>query len=232
MRKDKDLAIGLRKEGKSYSQIREELQISISTLSEWLSPLDWSKNIEKSLREYHKEGSSVRLKNLNKTRGSHLRKIYAEAREEAIYEFENLKYHPLFISGVMLYMGEGDRVSKHNVYVTNVDPRMLKIFKNFLLHVCNCPKSRVRGSILIYPDLIDEECRNYWASKLDMKLENFRKSVIIQGRHKTRRLSYGVCSVGITSRYLSEKMDVWLKLMPDTLLTREYYLKEDDAGIV
>ncbi|MFA5360480.1 MAG: hypothetical protein WC320_00675 [Candidatus Paceibacterota bacterium] len=45
MRKDKDLAIELRKKGKSYNQISKEIEISKGTLSYWFSNTKWSKAI-------------------------------------------------------------------------------------------------------------------------------------------------------------------------------------------
>lgn len=50
-----------------------------------------------------------------------------------------------------------------------------------------------------------------------------RKIKIINGKHKTKRLHYGVCTVVVSSRYLKEKMLVWLSLFPETLIKREYY---------
>lgn len=44
------------------------------------------------------------------------------------------------------------------------------------------------------------------------KNSNFIKPTIINGRHKTRRLAYGVCTVSITNKYLKRKLLTWIDL--------------------
>jgi len=41
MRTDKELAFSLRKQGKSYKEIHQELGMSISTLSNWFKGVDF-----------------------------------------------------------------------------------------------------------------------------------------------------------------------------------------------
>lgn len=112
MRKDKEIAIKLRKHGKSYRQIRDEMRIPLSTLSGWFRDADWSKGIARELVQKNLRESAVRIRELNAVRGSNLARVYEEARTEAREEFERLKYHPLFIAGLMLYWGEGGKVTR------------------------------------------------------------------------------------------------------------------------
>lgn len=223
MRKDRSEALQLRKSGKSYAEIKKALGIPKSTLSEWLRSYSWSKKIRRSLAEKSKQSSSVRIRTLDRIRGERLRRAYREAADEARGEFEALKYHPLFIAGVMIYWGEGDKISEHGVRIANTDPRMIKVFVNFLVHVCQIPTKRIRGWVLIYPDLDGQSCRKYWAEHTGLGVDNFSKNITIKGRHKTHRLQYGVCNVGISSKYFKQKMLVWLERLPVQLLKREYY---------
>ena len=223
MRSDKEEAIALRKTGKSYKQIKAEMGVPLSTLSDWLGPLGWSKNIKETLKKNAESVHRMRMVALDRVRGERLREVYASARNEAVEDFERLKYHPLFIAAIMLYWGEGRKAECSMVSITNTDPKMLKLFINFLEHICQIPKHKIRASLLIYPDLSDSECREYWSKEMNLPLENFRKSSIIQGRHKTKRLGHGVGTVYVTSKYLRHKMMVWLELFPETLLTEKYY---------
>ncbi len=104
MKKIKKLkAIELRKEKKSYNQIAKTLSISKSTVSYWLSGLDWPKSIEKQLALRVREISKKRLEHLNKLKKIKRSKIYAKAGSEAKKDFEKLKNNPLFLLGIAVY---------------------------------------------------------------------------------------------------------------------------------
>jgi len=212
-RQDKAEAIRLRKLGKSYRAIKKELRIPMSTLSNWLSPHGWSKKIADSLSERAKKDSAVRIRDLNKIRGENLKKLYEEAEKEAVIEFQNLKYHPLFIAGLVLYWGEGDKVSKNSVRISNTDPAAVRLYINFLFHVCGVRREKVRAGLLLYPDLDDGVCKKFWAKSSGLGEGAFNKSTVIIGRHKTKRVRNGVCVVGFGSCYFKHKILLWIKLL-------------------
>lgn len=223
MRKDKEKALLLRKSGKSYKQIKSELRIPMSTLSNWLSMHKWSQNIKKLLSEQTKKENSIRIQNLNKIRGGYLKKLYKEAEIEAIKEFKKLKYHPLFIAGLIIYWGEGDRITKYNIRISNTDPAMIKLFIDFLIKICGVPKNRIKSSLLLYPDLDNIICKEYWSKKILIPKNCFNKSIFITGKHKTKRLQYGVCNIVFTNAYLKRKLLIWLKLLSKEMVSKEYY---------
>jgi hypothetical protein len=225
----KDMVLSLRSRGKSYNELKKILKIPKSTLSDWLSPHGWSQNIAKQLTEKAKNQHTIRIRYLNKEKKRHLNKIYEEAEEEAQEEFQALKYHPLFIASLCLYWGEGDRRDKSNTRLSNIDPDMIKLFYHFLMGVCQIDKSKIKASLLLYPDLNDHDCKNFWSEKTGINKDFFNKSVFIEGRHKTRRLPYGVCNITVSSTYLKRKILIWLKVLPKELLDEEYYKY---AGIV
>ena len=226
MRDDKKEAVKLRKDGRSYSEIKEILGVPKSTLSGWLHNIQWPAAIRDDLSKIAKEKSIIRLRYLNDIRGSHLAKLYREARSEAKREFEIFKFHPTFISGISIYWGEGDKATKHLIRVGNIDPLMIKLFVKFLREICGIPRQKIRSHVLLYPDLNPDECSKYWIKKSGLPSESFNKYVVIQGRHKTRRLPYGVCYVTVSSAYLKEKMFVWLALLPRELIKGKYYTRE------
>lgn len=227
MRDDRKTAFRLRKEGKSYQEIRKALGVPKSTLSGWLGPLDWSRRIQRALRVRAQKRATIRLRFLNNVRGENLERVYNEAEKEARQEFNELKYHPLFIAGIVAYWGEGDKVSRYSVRIANSDPAMIRLFVCFLRGVCQIPLERIKAWVLIYPDLDGDECKRFWAESSGLSSHNFTKCIAIKGRHKISRLRYGVCNVGVSSKYFKRKMLVWLKLLPAQLLKRSYY-----AGIV
>ncbi len=223
MRKDRKAAIELRKAGKSYKQIRAELNIPLATLSDWFRDVDWSGEVKRRLQEESKKGNSVRLKELNRVRGEHLERVYEEAREEARKELETLKYNPAFISGIMLYWGEGDKLTKHITRLSNSDPELIRFYVDFLRKTCRIPEAKIRVQLLIYPDIEEESNRRFWSFASGLDLNHFTKSILIQGRHETKRLRYGVCTVLVSSTYFKVKMLEWLRLLPKELMNKAYY---------
>jgi len=220
MRTEKQEASNLRKNGKSYKEIYDTLGIPKSTLSDWFRNEDWSKKITKYLNKESAEESVKRLVILNRQRRVHLADLYIQAREEAEEEFYFLKNDPLFISGMMIYWGEGDKKTPGQVRVSNSDPEMIKIFLSFLYKMCGTSSPRIWFNLLVYPDNDVKKVETFWQSFLGADRDRFQKSVRLKGKEKTKRLEYGICNVGISSRYLKEKMLVWLKLLKDELIAR------------
>jgi hypothetical protein len=230
MRKDKNQAINLRRDGKSYNEISWLLKIPKSTLSDWLRDAEWSQKIKQKLDGYTREKHTARIVELDRKRGLLLAEAYQQALIEARQEAHEFKYHPLFIAGIMLYWGEGDKATKSSVRISNVDPILLRLFVCFLKDVCGAKEEDIGASVLLYPDLDDETCRNYWSKEVGLPLENFIKSIRIRGRHKTKRLGYGVCSVYISRTYLKKKMNEWIRILPIELMKESYYANIGDTA--
>ena len=146
----------------------------------------------------------------NKKRWAQFHEIHDK---EAISEFKKLKNNRLFITGLMLYWGEGDSspTSPH-VRLSNTDPRMIKIFLNFTYNICNVPKNQVRINLIIYPDISQKECEKFWSDYLNVPLKQFYKTQLIKGRHPTKRLGKGICMVRIGSMNLKRKFITWINL--------------------
>lgn len=226
MRNDRDKAIELRMKGKSYNEISRSLKVPKSTLSGWLSSLRWSENIKQVLRNQAQKRSTIRIIALNKVRGEHLRKVYREARSEALQDFNDLKYHPMFLAALMIYWGEGDRVTKDKVRVSNADPKMIKLFMLFLRDICQIPVEKIRLNLFIYSDLDDMECRRFWSERIGLGQSAFTKSILLPSRHKTKRVRYGMCNITVSSSYLKAKVMEWLRFYSNELVERSYYNAE------
>ena len=220
MRNDKNKATVLRKEGWSYRRLIKELGIPRATLSDWFGNKEWSKEIKSTLNKKNLEASSTRMIRLDKIRGDNLERIYEQAREDAKKDFAKLKYDPLFVAGVITYWGEGDKASSNGFRMTNSDPLLVKLFLVFLRKICGNDEERIRAWILIYPDLDKDKCEKYWSKMLGLSQKNFTKTITIQGRHKTKRVTYGICTISYSSRFLKQKMLIWMSLLAEELIKR------------
>jgi hypothetical protein len=233
MRKDKEQAVKLRRSGKSYRDIQAQLQIPMSTLSDWFRDVDWSRDLARELASRARPQHEARLLELSRTRGERLERAYREARDEAHKEFDALKYNPLFIAGMMLYWSEGTKSPKTGAKLANTDPDMMRLYVHFLREVCRIPSLSIKATVMVYPDLDEMFCRAYWSKKADIPWENFAKSVSLRERRGARRLNWGICAVTVPGTYFKQKVLTWLELLPHALMDRAYYENiAESAGMV
>ncbi len=213
MRKDRHLVIQLRRQGKSYNEISEFLKIPKSTIHVWLKDNKWSLEIKEALTKRAQTLASPKLRLMALAQKTKWEKLHEQFKKEAKSEFPNLQNNLLFITGLMLYWGEGDKMLRNGqVRLTNSDPELIKIFYSFLHVALGISKEKIYIKLILYPDLKNEIYKKYWSRTLKVPLIQFRNSVTISGRHPTKRLSYGICSVEVYSRELKEKIFTWLKL--------------------
>lgn len=227
MRKDKEKAIELRREGKSYKQISRDLNIPLGTLGGWFKSQSWSEKIkvrlsaEVSLSNAH---ALSRMAQVNRDRWESKREGY---RSAAVQEFEALKNDPLFLAGIMLYWGEGEKQQKSSVVrLGNSEPEMIRIYHLFLTKTLKVNRERISAWLLLYPDLVDSVQRNFWSKATGLSPSQFKKSIYIKGRHPTKRLSYGVCTIVVSSRALKERILKWLELYQDFLRSHAIRLEK------
>ena len=227
MRKDKEQAFELRHKKMSYKSINRELGIPLGTLAGWFRNEPWSQEIRDKLGIETSLTFPEKLKRIvaaNKKRWADTHEIY---RQEAAKEFSKLKDDPLFLAGIMLYWGEGEKQQKSSqVRLSNSEPEMLKIFYLFLTKVIKIHPDKIFSWLLLYPDLIDSVQKNFWSKTTNIPLDNFRKSIYIKGHHPTKRLSYGVCTVVVSSRALKERVLKWLELYQDHLRSHALSLEK------
>ena len=213
MRNDKHLAIKLRKKGLSYAKISKELDIPKSTLSDWFCKIGWSVDIKKELIRKANYVAKHRLVLLNKKRQAMWEQWREKARQQARDEFLQFILNPLFISGIMLYWGEGDsKLENSIVRISNTSPEMIRLFALFLQKICLIPKEKLRMSLILYPDLKEKKCKQFWSFASGVSENQFTKTQFIQGRHPTKRLTNGIGIIYVSSRELKEKIFVWIGL--------------------
>ncbi|MBU1179257.1 hypothetical protein KKB69_02915 [Patescibacteria group bacterium] len=94
---------------------------------------------------------------------------------------------------------------------------MIKIFIDFLIKICKIKKEKIKAWILIYPDLNPQKCLDFWKKHSGLNLKNFNKTICIRGKHKTKKLEFGVCNITVSNTYFKEKLMEWIKLMPDIM---------------
>jgi len=217
MRNDRHLAIKLRKKGLSYKKISKELGIPKSTLNSWFQGLIWSDKIKDELTARAVRTSKKRIRRVLKTNSLRRKKLRQGFIREAETEFIRFKSNHLFIAGVMLYWGEGDQNLKYPVRLANINHKMIALFNKFLLEICGIKKENIYLSLFIYPDISEKECKKFWSNKI--KIKQFDKVQVIYGKHPTRRLENGICSIRVkSSPGIKQKIVIWISLLSSNLL--------------
>ncbi len=213
MRPDKSIIFQLRKEGKSYRQIQEETGVSRSTLCDWFHNEEWSKHLKHKNTSLNTKISTERLARLNNDRLKRLLLEYEKAEKEASVQFDYFKKDPLFMAGLMIYAGEGDKRSRNISRITNTEYYLHKIFIKFSEKYLYIPRESIKLALIIYPDNDMDACINSWSKELSIKKENFHKTQIIQGKEKTKRLQNGIAiSIISNTVIVKKKILMWLKL--------------------
>lgn len=213
MRNDKHIAIKLRRQGKSYGKISKELNIPKSTLSDWLSDINWSRSIKIDLTRKANYVARKRLQSYNKKQKIFWEAWREQARQQARDDFSKFKSNPLFISGIMIYWGEGDsKLENSQVRISNTNPDMIRLFNLFLWVICKVPQEKIKMAMILYPDLNESKCKNFWSKTSGVLESQFIKTQFIKGRHPTKRLTNGIAIVYFSSRELKEKIFVWIEL--------------------
>jgi DNA-binding transcriptional MerR regulator len=205
-------AVSLRKRGFTLSEIAKYCEISKSTASLWLKDNEFSNDVTKQNMKRAGLENVKRLKLMNKTRQLEREKKYLEAIKAAETEFKHYKKEPLFVAGLMLYVGEGDNTHRRLIRIANTRITVHKIFLRFAIEFLGVPKDKIRFWILLYPDLDEEKCMRRWAKELSLPYAQFYKNQVIPGKSKKRTLQHGVGNTIIGSTVLKYKLNRWIEL--------------------
>lgn len=204
----------MRRDGKSYSEISSKLKIGKSTLNGWFAKHEWSKAVTKKLSEQALKKNWERFRSYLESKKIERKIKYENIRLEACESFKKYRADPLFLLGLSIYWGEGDKVTPSIVRVSNVDAEMIKVFSLFLQKYSELPSERLRAGLVIYRDNDETMCKKFWSESIPLPYTQFFKTQVIQGRHKTRRLHNGICSLSVSNRVFKEKLLTWIKQIP------------------
>lgn len=220
--KDRQKVILLRKSGKTYGEIRRELGIAKSTLSDWLSKYPLS---EKELLAV--KNSVKRNKDIAAERCRLTKQKKREKRLLAVYDSERKNNLPLslkeiYIAGLFLYWGEGSKNLQGAVSVSNTDPEVLKFYLFWLKRSFRISTPKIRVMVHLYKDMEIEKELDYWSEELKISRTQFSKPYIknsLRSDIDQKGFGHGTCNVIVCDVRLKEKIMMGIKAIAD------YYLK-------
>jgi len=184
----KTLAIELRKQNLTITEIAKQLKVAKSSI------YNWTKNIKVNIKRKinitinHRE----RLKDFSE-RCKQKRLSYQENGRNDIN-----RNHWEHAAGCMLWWGEGSK-NKHNVSVTNCDVDLLKFFMFFLRKYYLVENKDIYLYIQHHGNIPDDEIINYW--KKQLSLEDITRYSLFKKPKKSSKTKhkYGICRITVGS---------------------------------
>jgi transcriptional regulator with XRE-family HTH domain len=201
----KTQAIHLRRKGKSYSEIKERVKVSKSTLSGWLKDIELTREQESRLSKLQATGYA----GAKKQQAASL-KHHEEIKKNAECEAAELVKDPFFVAGLMLYWAEGSK-NFGSVQFSNSDPAMIKIMMRWFRSFCAVSEDKFRISLFIHSLHTKEDCQKFWQDVTSIPPSQFYKPYIKPTIYSNRKnkLYEGTCRIIIHQRDLLSKIIGW-----------------------
>ncbi|MEW6101954.1 MAG: hypothetical protein AB1481_06645 [Candidatus Omnitrophota bacterium] len=213
---EKIKAVELRKEGSSYSEIKKIINVSKSTLSEWLKDIPLTEEHKKRLTRLQAT-AYLGAKKLQERSKFHHEEIRRKAKDELCILADN----SFFVSGLMLYWAEGDKRSGR-LQFSNSDPEMIKLMMSWFRKFCKVPEQKFRICLFLHTLHTREDSLEYWADITGLPLKQFNRPYIKPTIYSNRKnkLYNGTCVIKIHSRDLWSKILGWIEGIKEVFLNQ------------
>ena len=207
-------AIELRKQGKSYSQIKKVLKVSKGTLSCWLRDYPLSKQRIRELRDWNEQ----RIESYRQTMQQKREKRLNDSLEKARNELLPISKKELLIAGLFLYWGEGLKNLQGAVSISNTDPSVLKFTIFWLTQILKIPKKKLKFMLHLYKDMDIEKEHCFWSKELKIPLSQFNRPYIKQTTTQAidhSGFKHGTCKISVHDVRLKEQIMMSIKAIAD-----------------
>jgi len=210
--------IKLRKNGKTYSEIRKELNISKSTLSDWLRSYPLTKRqlilLEKSIKRNKKLAIEKFRVTMQMKRERRLSDLY---KQERMY-WISLNRREIELAGIFLYWGEGNKRLNGPIALNNTDPHVLKFMLYWLRNIFKIPQNKIRVHLHLYSDMNIQQEIAFWSQELRLPLSQFNKPYIKESTRTNidhKGIGHGTCGLAVNNIRLKEKIMMDIKAISD-----------------
>jgi len=212
----KGKAIKHRKEGYSYGMISNKLGVAKSTLNNWLKDISYRPNKETIKRIKRARAKSGQVK--------HRKKIESIQRAERLAKKDIgiLTKRDLFMLGIGLYWGEGDKASRDGVRITNSDSEIIKTFIRWFREICGLSTDNFTLTVYTYPNNDAAKDIEYWSKITKIPQKQFKKTQIDIRKNKSSKkrkmLPHGTLKLVVKSNgnkdfgvFLFRRIIGWIK---------------------
>ena len=165
------------------------------------------------------------VRDLNPRRIEHFRETMRKKRNTRLYiayerakkDIGKLSRRELFIAGLYLYWGEGNKSGRGDVGISNTDPGVIRAFLDWTRTV-GIPQSHLYARLHLYTDMNSAKETLFWAKELHFSLQQFRKPYIKKSAlsgltYKT--VGHGTCNIRFGNVAMWEYITMALKYISE-----------------
>lgn len=219
----RERAIKLRLLGYTYGQIKQELDVQKSTLSDWLRNLPLTSKQLELLAKNKLNSQNVRIERYRQTvqnkQLERYKKIFSEQRRALL----PLSKKELLIAGLLLYWGEGSK-QKGRVVISNTSPQVMQFAKYWMINAVDVSRKELQVRLYLYSDMNVQHEIKFWSELLDIPHDQFKISIKKSTRTDLSYKSYGhgTCNLMCFDTIISERIAMSIKAIA------EYYGSKSD----
>lgn len=210
-------AIKLRLRGYTFGQIKRELGVAKSTLSGWLRNLPLSEEQLLLLSKNRAISRDIRIERFRQTaKNKWVNRLKGKLLEQE-KSLLPLTTKELFIAGVFLYWGEGDK-GRNVVSVSNTDPRVINFVLYWMTKILKMPREQIYVRLHLYSDMDSKTETNFWSKILNLPKNQFKPPYIKKTTREGityKSFGHGTCNLICFSMVLSEKIAMSIKAISD-----------------
>ncbi len=207
----REKAIAMRKEGRSYQEIRDVVGVSKSTLSLWLRDIPLTDEQQRALDLRSPEGASRRARAIRASAAQRRARIQAEARAQ----IAELSESELFVAGVALYWAEGSKNKPWRtgarVAFLNSDPAVIRVFLAWL-RLLGIEDDRLQYRVLIHESADVSAAEEFWAELVGVSKTTFLRTTLKKHNPRTVRRNVGLGYYGCLCVTVRRSTDLNLKI--------------------
>ncbi|MBI3888597.1 hypothetical protein HY311_02285 [Candidatus Nomurabacteria bacterium] len=212
---EKQKAIALRKQGRTYSDILRAVPVAKSTLSIWLREVGMAKAQKQIFTEARRLASLRGGQARRKQRIEKQNKIYEEAKSS----IKGLSNYEFFLVGVCLYWAEGTKEKEYRpgsrIAFSNMDPKIIVLFLKWLQNICKIPKNMIVFEIMVHESHRErvDEVRRFWSKITGFSVGSFSKLYFKKSKiKKTNRKNTGEKYHGVLKIQVRESSELVRKI--------------------
>ncbi len=184
----------LRRDGRTYAQIRHQLGVSKGSLSRWLSDIPFVSSPE-----------SLQLKRAAGLAGARVmrqRKLdrVTKIMKEAGRGLPAASPEILDLLGIVAYWAEGSKTQDNLVAFTNTDPILIRLVLKWLVECCRVKPRRFRLHIRVHADTAVGEAEQFWRDVTGIPEGQCYKTTVKEsgsGGRRVRKLRHGIATIKV-----------------------------------
>jgi hypothetical protein len=207
----RETAVAMRREGRSYREIREVVGVSKGTLSLWLRDVPLTEDQRQILAL---RGPSATRRNSEAARANATRRR-SVVQAQAKAQITQLSESELFVAGVVAYWAEGSknkpwRFGQGTIFI-NSDPGLIKLFLAWLA-LLGIDAERLQFRVMIHESADVPGAVQYWSSVVKVPSEQFGTTQLKKHNPKTVRRNVGEDYHGCLIIYVRRSADLTLQI--------------------